>query len=332
MSRRALVCGAGGFIGGHLVGELLKRGDLVVACDIKPINEWWQVHTDAENFNADLRNWTDCVDMVARAQDVYQLAADMGGIAFIEHNRIDCMRSVLINVNMLEAAYLAGVERFFYSSSACVYNADKQSRPDVTALAENDAYPAMAERGYGWEKLYSEMLCQEYAAAGKLKTFIARFHNVYGPHGTWRGGREKAPAALCRKVAEAMLGGQEEIEIWGDGQQTRSFMWIGDCIDGILRIINEPQLIAVPINLGSSYLVSIDALALMICQIAGLRTIRLKHVGGPLGVRGRNSDNTQIKALLGWEPDTPLYSGLCETFLWVKNQIKREMTYDSARS
>jgi GDP-D-mannose 3', 5'-epimerase len=319
--RRIVVAGAGGFIGGHLVNHLVMRGNIVRAVDKKPLDEWHQVNVDAEWMSLDLSQEQNCRWVCKGMDEVYHLAADMGGMGFIEKNRIACMRSALITMHMLEAAALSDVKKFFYASSACVYNADKQDRTDVTALKESDAYPAMAERGYGWEKLYGEMLCREYYAERHLETYVARFHNVYGPQGTWQGGREKAPAAICRKVAEAVLKPKKSIEIWGDGKQTRSFMWIDDCIQGICRIAQEPRLVATPINLGSSELVSIDTLVDKVEAIAGVKLSRLYDLTAPKGVAGRNSDNSFIQEMLGWEPETPLEDGLRETYRWVKGEI-----------
>jgi nucleoside-diphosphate-sugar epimerase len=247
----------------------------------------------------------------------------MGGMGFIERFRVECLRSILINTHMVEAAYRAGARRYFFSSSACAYNTTLQQDPNVRALKESDAYPAMAERGYGWEKLMSEMFCQEYWAERGMKTFIARFHNVYGPHGTWDGGREKAPAALCRKVILAMDTGKKDITIWGDGHQTRSFMYIDDCVKGIDLITHCDDLIATPINLGSSELVSINELLSRIEKIAGVKMNRKYDLGAPQGVAGRNSDNTFIQQVLGWEPSTPLNKGLAVTYKWIKEQYNK---------
>jgi nucleoside-diphosphate-sugar epimerase len=268
----------------------------------------------------DLSEKENAIRAVEGAAEVYNLAADMGGMGFIERFRVECLRSVLINTHLIEAAYRAGVQRYFFSSSACAYNTDLQKDPNSRALKESDAYPAMAERGYGWEKLISEMFCQEYWAERGMKTFIARFHNVYGPNGTWDGGREKAPAALSRKVIEAKDSGKHEIEIWGDGAQTRSFMYIDDCTFGIDQITHCDQLIATPINLGSSELVSINKLVSLIEDIAGVKLERKYDLDAPKGVAGRNSDNTFIQQVLGWEPNTPLRSGLEKTYVWIEQQ------------
>lgn len=317
-----VVAGAGGFIGGHLVAELLRRGDCTVrAVDIKPLDEWYQSFAAAENCIADLREKPACEAACAGARQVYNLACDMGGMGFIENNRALCMISVLINTHLLLAAREAGVERFFYSSSACVYNADKQKSADVVPLAEADAYPAMPEDGYGWEKLFSERMCRHFREDFGLETRVARFHNVYGPDGTWDGGREKAPAAICRKVIAAKLSGRQEIDIWGDGQQTRSFMYIDDCLTGIERIMASD--IREPINLGSSELVSINQMVDIVEEIAGVRLRRRYQLDAPKGVAGRNSDNTLIQQLLGWEPSIRLRDGLETTYRWIMQQYVR---------
>jgi nucleoside-diphosphate-sugar epimerase len=314
-----LVAGGGGFIGGHLVADLLRRGRRQIrAVDIKPVDEWYQVFPGVENVVADLKSLENCVDACRGAAEVYNLAADMGGMGFIENNKALCMLSVLINTHLLLAAREAGVRRYFYASSACVYNAEKQRSPDVTALKESDAYPALAEDGYGWEKLFSERMCRHFLEDFGLVTRVARFHNVYGPHGTWEGGREKAPAAICRKVIEALATGRHEIEIWGDGQQTRSFMYIDDCILGIRRIMESE--IEEPINLGSSELVSINELVSLVEGIAGVTLRRSYNLNAPKGVNGRNSDNTKIQEYLGWEPDTRLQDGLARTYAWILDE------------
>ena len=324
MRKRIVVAGAGGFIGGHLAKRLHEQGHSVIAVDKKPFDEWHQTEGVGAKAQYDLSMGLNCRTVCHGADEVYQLAADMGGMGFIEKHRIECMRSVLVNVHMLDAAQRAGAKKFFFSSSACVYNAGKQASPDVTALKEEDAYPAMAERGYGWEKLYSEMLCQEYWCERGMETYIARFHNVYGPLGTWKGGREKAPAAICRKVAEAVRDGTGEIEIWGDGTATRSFMWIDDCIDGIQKIVDSKELIATPINLGSSELVSVNALVHMVEEVAGVKLFREYLANAPKGVAGRNSDNSMIRSVLGWEPNTPLREGIEKLYHWVKEQVYGE--------
>jgi GDP-D-mannose 3', 5'-epimerase len=316
-----LVTGAGGFIGGHLVGDLRRSGLKLRAVDRKPLSEWYQVHDDVENIRADLSKADACDAVTPGAAAVFNLAADMGGMGFIETHKADCMLSVLINTNMLVAAREAGVSRFFFSSSACVYAADKQTNADVTALRESDAYPAMPEDGYGWEKLFSERMCRHFSEDFGMVTRVARYHNVYGPQGTFEGGREKAPAAICRKVIEAVRDGHGEIEIWGDGEQTRSFMYIDDCVTGT-RMINDSE-ITVPINLGSSELVSINQLVDIVEAIAGARLRRSYNLDAPKGVRGRNSDNTLILAKLGWEPSISLRDGLEKTYRWIYDTMSQ---------
>ena len=316
-----LVTGAGGFIGGSLVRYFQEKGfSRIRAVDKKPLPYWYQVVPGVESLCLDLSEAAACRRACEGAVEVYNLAADMGGMGFIERFRVECLRSVLINTHMVEAAYRAGVERYFYSSSACAYNIDLQQDPQVRALKESDAYPANAERGYGWEKLISEIFCQEYWAERGLPTFIARFHNVYGPWGTWDGGREKAPAAMSRKVIEARATGDRRIEIWGDGRQTRSFMYIADCVEGIDRITHCDELIATPINLGSSELVSINELVSICEEIGGIHLERSYDPDAPRGVAGRNSDNTFIRKMLGWEPSTPLRTGMVPTFQWIEQQ------------
>jgi GDP-D-mannose 3', 5'-epimerase len=316
-----VITGAGGFIAGALTRHFHDQGfTRIRAVDKKPLPEWYQRVPGVECLSMDLSDAENCTRAVEGAVEVYNLAADMGGMGFIERFRIECLRSVLINTHMIEAAYRAGATRYFFSSSACAYNTELQENPDVMALKESDAYPAMAERGYGWEKLISEMFCEEYWAERHLKTFIARFHNVYGPHGTWDGGREKAPAALSRKVIEAQESGNLEIPIWGDGTQTRSFMYIDDCVKGIDLIMHCDDLIATPINLGSSHLISINGLVSMIEEIAGVELARRYDLDAPRGVAGRNSDNTFILEVLGWEPDTPLEVGIEKTYAWIQSQ------------
>jgi len=313
-----LVAGAGGFIGGHLVAELRSQRRAVRAVDVKPLAEWYQVHPGVENVAADLKLIDECRRACRGVRAVYQLAADMGGMGFIEHNKGLCMLSVLTNTHMLLAARDARVQRFFYSSSACVYNADKQKSADVVALREEDAYPAMPEDGYGWEKLFSERMCRHFREDFGLQTRVARYHNVYGPHGTWEGGREKAPAAICRKVIHAKTSGDLSIEIWGDGNQTRSFMYIDDCIKGTLAIADSD--IIDPINLGSSELVTINQLVDIAQEIAGIRLTRSYKLDAPKGVNGRNSDNTHIKRTLGWEPSIRLRDGMERTYRWIERE------------
>src|SRR5882672_2790347 len=306
-----VITGAGGFIGGNLALHFKKKGFTNIrVVDKKPLYEWYLHVPGVENICLDVSNEANCHRVCEGAAEVYNLAADMGGMGFIERFRVECLRSILINTHMIEAAYRAGARRFFFSSSACAYNTQLQQDPKVRALKEADAYPAMPERGYGWEKLVSEIFCQEYWAERGLKTFIARFHNVYGPNGTWDGGREKAPAAICRKVIAAVDTGNHTINIWGDGHQTRSFMYIDDCTKGIDRITHTDALIATPINVGSRELVSINDLVSKVEKIAGVKLKREYDLSAPRGVAGRNSDNTFIKKMLGWEPNTTLEKGL----------------------
>ena len=322
MSRELIVvAGAGGFIGGYLVADLLRRGHTRIrAVDIKPQDDWYQVFNGVENVVADLKLADPCTRVCRGATKVYNLAADMGGMGFIENNKALCMLSVLINTHLLQAAQDAGVERFFYASSACVYNADKQKSPDVIPLKEEDAYPAMPEDGYGWEKLFSERMCRHFREDFGLCTRIARFHNVYGPFGTWEGGREKAPAAVSRKVLNAVSTGDNTIEIWGDGKQTRSFTYIDDCIQGIDRIMHSD--IVEPLNLGSSELVTINELVSIVEEIAGTRLQRQYKLDAPKGVNGRNSDNARIQRLLGWQPSTSLRSGMKATYEWIRQEFE----------
>jgi nucleoside-diphosphate-sugar epimerase len=318
------ITGAGGFIGGNLVNYFREKGfSRIRAVDKKPVAEWYRRFSDVENLNLDCSKEEACKLVCEGATEVYNLAADMGGMGFIERFRVECLRSILINTHMVEAAYQAGVQRYFFSSSACAYNITLQQDPNVRALKESDAYPAMAERGYGWEKLMSEIFCQEYWAERGLRTFIARFHNVYGPYGTWDGGREKAPAAICRKVVHAVENGRDEIEIWGDGTQTRSFMYINDCVKGIDMITHCDDLVATPINLGSAELVTIDELVSIVEGIAGIKLRRKYDPTAPRGVAGRNSDNTFIKRILKWEPNTTLAAGLRETYKWIKTEYAK---------
>lgn len=316
-----VIGGAGGFIGGSLARYFTGQGfRRIRAIDKKPLYEWYQVVPGVESICMDLSDELNCRRACEGAKEVYNLAADMGGMGFIERFRVECLRSILINTHMIEAAYRAGAERYFFSSSACAYNVTLQQDPNVRGLKESDAYPAMSERGYGWEKLLSEMFCEEYWAERGMKTAIARFHNVYGPNGTWDGGREKAPAALCRKVIEAKDSGNLKIDIWGDGVQTRSFMYIDDCTKGIDMIMHCEKLIATPINLGSSELIAINDLVSMAEEIGGVKLERTHDLSAPRGVAGRNSDNTFIQKVLGWEPNTPFRKGLEKTYSWIEQQ------------
>ena len=327
--QQILVAGGGGFIGGHLVAKLRAEGETNIrVVDIKPQEQWYQVFDDVENVVADLQLLENCRGACEDVDIVYNLAADMGGMGFIENNKALCMLSVLINTHLLMAAKDAEVDRFFYASSACVYNADKQRSADVVALKETDAYPAMPEDGYGWEKLFSERMCRHFREDFDLTTRVARFHNVYGPLGTWDGGREKAPAAICRKVIEAKASGRHEIEIWGDGNQTRSFMYIDDCLYGIDRITQSD--ITEPVNLGSNELVTINGLVDIVEEIAGIKLKRNYKLDAPKGVNGRNSDNTLIQELLDWEPSIRLRDGMEKTYAWIYDEfMARESSFVS---
>ena len=315
-----VVAGGGGFIGGHLVADLRNKGYTNIrSVDIQPLSDWHQRFDDVENLELDLKSAENCAVACSGATQIFNLAADMGGMGFIENNKALCMLSVLINTHLLQAAVEAGVERFFYSSSACVYNADKQVDEDVIALKEEDAYPGMPEDGYGWEKLFSERMCRHFREDFGLITRVARFHNVYGPYGTWEGGREKAPAALIRKVLNAKLNSDKEIEIWGDGKQTRSFMYIDDCIKGMHLIMNSE--IEEPINLGSNELTTINGLADIAAEIDGLEFTYNHNLDAPKGVNGRNSDNTLIMKYLDWEPGISLREGMEKTYRWIEGEF-----------
>ena len=325
---RILVAGAGGFIGGHLIRKLLDQGHTnILAVDIKPVDQWYQAFGQVENVVADLREMENCKAACVDAMHVYNLACDMGGMGFIENNKALCMISVLINTHLLMACRDAGTERFFYSSSACVYNAEKQLSPDVVPLKEADAYPAMPEDGYGWEKLFSERMCRHFSEDFGLITRVVRFHNVYGPEGTWDGGREKAPAALCRKIIHAKATGDHSIEIWGDGKQTRSFMYIDDCLKGIEMIMYSD--IDQPINLGSNELVTINGLVDIVESIGDIKLNRIYKLDAPKGVNGRNSDNDLIQQLLGWQPSIKLAEGMALTYQWIQQEY---MAMENSRS
>jgi GDP-D-mannose 3', 5'-epimerase len=318
MKRTALVTGAGGFIGHHMVNYLKSEGYWVRGADLK-LAEY--APTEADDFElCDLRRWDDCLLVTRGVDEVYNLAADMGGIGYISSNHADVARNnILINAHMLQAAFVNGISRYFYSSSACIYPMYRQQSPEITPLREEDAYPADPEEGYGWEKLYAEKLCQYYAEEGKLPTRVARFHNIYGPLGTYDGGREKAPAAISRKIAIAQDG--EEIEVWGDGKQTRSFTFVDDCVEGIYRIMQSDHYL--PLNLGSDELISVDGLVDLVAEIAGKRIGKRHDLSKPQGVRGRNSDNSTVTKLLGWAPPTSLELGLEKTYPWVEAELMR---------
>jgi GDP-D-mannose 3',5'-epimerase len=316
-----LVAGGGGFIGGHLVARLLEEGYDVRAVDVRPLNGWEQRFADAENVVADLRDPSRCEEAVAGCEAVYNLACDMGGIGFIESNKLACMLSVLVSTHLIDAASRVGVDRYFFASSACVYPTGLQQDADVNPLAEATAYPADPEDGYGWEKLFSERMARHVRDERGLETRVARYHNVYGPFGYYRGGREKAPAALCRKVIEARRRGQSEIEIWGDGKQVRTFTYVSDCIEGTRRITDSD--VAEPLNVGSEEAVTIDELVDMVEDIAGVRLLRRYNLDAPQGVRGRSSDNEAIRAAVGWQPTISLREGLELTYRWIFDELVR---------
>jgi len=319
---KILITGAGGFIGGHLTKKLIDEGHAVTAVDKKDLTDWYQVHNNCHNITSDVSIVNNCNVLTKTMDRVYNLSADMGGIGFIENNKAECMMTVLINTNLIDAARKNGVESYLYTSSACVYNASKQDSSDVTALKEEDAYPAQSEDGYGWEKLFSERMCRHVMEDYGMKTHVARYHNVYGPYGTYEGGREKAPAAIIRKVIEAKISGSHEIEIWGDGQQTRSFMYIDDCVRGTWELSNSN--LHTPVNIGSSELVTINQLVDIAEEIAGIKVVRNYNLDAPQGVRGRNSDNTLFNSTFGWEPSIALKDGMEKTYAWIHDK----MTFD----
>ena len=320
--KKVLVAGAGGFIGGHLVKELISKGNEVVAVDIKEFKDWHQLHPEAKNFSRDLALLNESEKSVHGIDEVYNLAADMGGMGFIEKNKAACMLSVLINTHLLMASRRSKVKKYFFASSACVYNAQKQQHAKSDALKESDAYPALPEDGYGWEKLFSERMCRHFFEDYGLEVRIGRYHNVYGPFGTWHGGREKAPAAICRKIALAVLSGKEDLEIWGDGNQTRSFTYISDAIQGTLKLMESN--FQEPINIGSDQMVTINEMVDLIESYEQVRLSRIYNLDAPLGVRGRNSDNSLILATLNWQPSVKLEEGLRKTYFWIKDELQKE--------
>ena len=319
-SDRVLVAGAGGFIGGWLVQDLINQGYKdIVAVDIKKTNDWYQVFESVENRDIDLRDARNCIDVMKGVDVVYNLAADMGGMGFIENNKALCMLSVLINTNLIEVARAQSVKKYFYASSACVYRQNMQLETHNLGLKESDAYPADPEDGYGWEKLFSERMCNHYFEDFGLQVRVGRFHNVYGPHGTFDGGREKAPAAICRKIAKAVISGNHSIEIWGDGEQTRSFTYIDDTLKGINLLMGSD--FTQPLNIGSSEEVSINQLVDIVEEISGIKVERRYALDAPKGVRGRNSDNTLINELFDWAPNVTLKEGLTQTYSWIYREL-----------
>ena len=319
---KILVTGAGGFIGGHLVKELLNKGHSVRAVDIKPLKEWYQIFNDVENFALDMSIKDNCFKMAKGVDGVMNMACNMGGMGFIENNKAECMLSVLVNTHMLMACKEHKVKKYFFSSSACAYNKDLQDKPDISGLKESDAYPANPEDGYGWEKLFSERMCRHYLEDYGLDTKVARYHNVYGPNGTYDGGREKAPAALCRKVILANQKNSDNIDVWGDGKQTRSFLFIEDCVDATLQFFNSDH--HGPINIGSEEKVSINEMIEKIEKISSKNFKKNYQLDKPKGVRGRNSNNDLIRKLLKWEPKYNLYDGLKKTYHWIEEDIKKK--------
>ena len=314
-----LIAGAGGFIGGHLVKSLMDEGHEVVCADIKPLEFWFQTFEQNVNYSLDLKDYQNCLEVSKSVDYIFNMACNMGGMGFIENNKAECMLSVLINTNLLRASLSNNIKKYFFSSSACVYNADKQMDVFVPGLKEEDAYPAQPEDGYGWEKLFSERMCRHFYEDFGLETRIVRYHNVYGPLGTYDGGREKAPAALCRKICLAKINKQKEIDVWGDGEQTRSFMFIDDCIEGTKKLFNST--LKDVYNIGSDEQVSINQMISTIEDIADFKVNKNYLLDKPKGVRGRSSDNVKIKKDLNWAPSTKLKDGLNITYKWIHNQI-----------
>jgi len=314
-----LVSGAGGFIGGHLVANLLEEGHEVVAADVKPLEYWFQLFEKSKNFSLDLKDYNNCLKVADGVDYVYNMACNMGGMGFIENNKAECMLSVLINTNLLRACVEKKIKKYFFSSSACVYNASKQEKTFIDGLKESDAYPAQPEDGYGWEKLFSERMCRHFYEDFGLETRVARYHNVYGPKGTYDGGREKAPAALCRKVISAKINKEKFIDIWGDGEQTRSFLFITDCIKGTKKLFesNEREVF----NIGSEEQVSINQMSLIIENIAGIKLEKNYQLDKPKGVRGRSSNNSLIREKINWDSNTSLSDGLKLTYDWIYSQM-----------
>lgn len=316
---KILVAGAGGFIGGHLVKDLLTEGHEVVCADLKPIELWFQSFEKCKNFSLDLKEYENCLRVSESVDFIYNMACNMGGMGFIENNKAECMLSVLINTNFLRASLKNSVKRYFFSSSACVYNGSKQKEVFVEGLKETDAYPADPEDGYGWEKLFSERMCRHFTEDFGLETRVLRYHNVYGPEGTYDGGREKAPAAICRKIANAKLKNEKVIDVWGDGNQTRSFMYIDDCVKGTKMVFNSNS--SEVYNLGSDEQVSINQMIDIIEEIAEYKVQRNYQLDKPKGVRGRSSDNNKIYKDFQWSPNIKLYNGLKTTYKWIYDQI-----------
>ena len=321
-----LVCGAGGFIGGHLVKNLMDEGHEVICADIKPLEYWFQLFEKNSNFSLDLKSYDNCIKVTDGVDFIYNMACNMGGMGFIENNKAECMLSVLINTNLLRACLVNGVKKYFYSSSACVYNAMKQKQTFVPGLKEEDAYPAEPEDGYGWEKLFSERMCRHFTEDFGLETRVARYHNIYGPLGTFDGGREKAPAALCRKIIEAKKSNLKSIDVWGDGEQTRSFLYIDDCIKGTQDVFNSDRHDVY--NVGSEEQVSINEMISKIEEIADYKVKKNYQLEKPKGVRGRSSNNDYVTKKTGWKSENSLKEGLTKTYKWIEEQINSGSNID----
>ena len=323
MKSRYLVCGAGGLIGGHLVKSLINDGHEVICADVKPLETWFQLFDSNNNFSLDLKEYENCIEVTKGVDFIYNMACNMGGMGFIENNKAECMLSVLINTNLLRACLGNKVKKYFFSSSACVYNANKQTNNFIEGLKESDAYPAMPEDGYGWEKLFSERMCRHFYEDYGLETRVARYHNVYGPMGTFDGGREKAPAALCRKLITAKNSGQKKIDVWGDGEQTRSFMFIDDCIKGTKKIFESTC--REVLNIGSEEQVSINQMINIIEEISGYKVNKNYQLDKPKGVRGRSSNNDLVRKKINWDFETSLKSGLEITYKWIDKEISKKL-------
>ena len=321
MKKKILICGAGGFIGGHLVGSFLKEDYDIVCADVKPFHNWFQYFENCKNFSLDLKDYNNCLKITKDIDYIFNMACNMGGMGFIENNKTECMLSVLINTNLLRSSVENSIKKYFFSSSACVYNSNKQNNSFVDGLREDDAYPAAPEDGYGWEKLFSERMCRHFQEDFNLETRVARYHNVYGPTGTYDGGREKAPAALCRKIINAKLSSNNTIDVWGDGEQTRSFMFIDDCIEGTKKLFFSEY--SDPINIGSEEQVSINQMIDIIEEIAEIKLQRNYQLDKPLGVRGRSSNNDLARLKINWDTTTSLKDGLKKTYKWIFDEIKK---------
>jgi nucleoside-diphosphate-sugar epimerase len=326
IKNKYLICGAGGFIGGHLVKSLMDEGHEVVCADVKPKHLWFQLFDENENYSLDLKEYENCLKVSKNVDYIYNMACNMGGMGFIENNKAECMLSVLINTNLLRSSIINNVKKYFFSSSACVYNGSKQKNTFIAGLKESDAYPAEPEDGYGWEKLFSERMCRHFTEDFKLETRIARYHNVYGPLGTFDGGREKAPAALCRKIIKAKLNSEKKIPVWGDGKQSRSFMYIDDCVSGTKNLFSN--IYSEPFNIGSEEQVSINQMIDIIEDIANYKVEREYQLDKPKGVRGRSSNNDLVREKLNWDIEIKLKDGLEKTYKWIFDEITSSKNND----